>query len=247
LERTRAFTLIELLVVISIIALLISLLLPALEAAREAVHVAVCASNERQLLIALQTWGTDNDDKLPRGSGYADTKYPHRGWRGSGDFFDVLQGTYVEGRTVWYCPAGPFFADDPVPGGYWGGTMWNFNDGTANNAFITINVYCNLAENHGYTDIPRRLSDPGGWVLVNDGTYFDTSTDAWLMANHPGYAANFGVNSYIYGRNSPGAPNGVNTGTLDGSVRWTAQPQCAPGYPGLDGGPWIRLLEPAAR
>jgi prepilin-type processing-associated H-X9-DG protein/prepilin-type N-terminal cleavage/methylation domain-containing protein len=48
-----AFTLIEVLVVVSIVSLLIALLLPAVQAAREAARRAACASNLKQVGIAL--------------------------------------------------------------------------------------------------------------------------------------------------------------------------------------------------
>jgi prepilin-type N-terminal cleavage/methylation domain-containing protein len=54
----RGFTLIELLVVIAIIAVLIALLLPAVQAAREAARRAQCASNLRQIGLAMQNYHT---------------------------------------------------------------------------------------------------------------------------------------------------------------------------------------------
>ena len=52
-KGARAFTLIELLVVITIIGVLIGLLLPAVQAAREAARKAQCATNEKQLALAM--------------------------------------------------------------------------------------------------------------------------------------------------------------------------------------------------
>ena len=64
--KKQAFTLIELLVVVSIIGVLIGILLPVLASVRKNVQKTTCASNLRQIGIAVQSYRTDNEDFLPR-------------------------------------------------------------------------------------------------------------------------------------------------------------------------------------
>jgi prepilin-type N-terminal cleavage/methylation domain-containing protein len=58
----RAFTLIELLIVIAILAILASLLFPVFAQARESARQTQCASNMRQLGLAMRIYISDNDE-----------------------------------------------------------------------------------------------------------------------------------------------------------------------------------------
>lgn len=75
IQRT-AFTLIEMLVVIMIIVLLMAMLLPALASARKSARTTACASQQRQIGLAIMMYCSDYNDYLPN--------------------------TYIAGGTSWY-------------------------------------------------------------------------------------------------------------------------------------------------
>ena len=65
MNAKRAFTLIELLVVIALIGILAALLLPSLSRAKETAARTSCASNLRQINLAIRLYADDFSDSLP--------------------------------------------------------------------------------------------------------------------------------------------------------------------------------------
>jgi len=105
----RAFSLIELLVVMAIIALLLGILLPVLPHVRDAARRTACASNQRQIGLAIENYKNDYREQFP----YA--RYMPDPWPSSfnGDNQDVeyiptLPETLADGierfSTVYKCP-----------------------------------------------------------------------------------------------------------------------------------------------
>jgi len=68
-NRRSGFTLVELLVVIAIIAILASMLLPVLSKAKDGAVKMRCVNNVKQLGLAMQMYGDDNNSLLPMAHG----------------------------------------------------------------------------------------------------------------------------------------------------------------------------------
>lgn len=109
----RAFTLIEILIVVAIMGILAAILFPAFAAARGKARTVACASNLRQLGLAVEQYTSDYE-RYPRGLDPADSETPEI-WANAqvaqGVNFaevrllpDVLD-TYVKTRAVWRCPS----------------------------------------------------------------------------------------------------------------------------------------------
>ena len=116
----RLFTLIELLVVIAIIVILAAILLPALQKARQRGMSANCQSHQKQMGIALLSYGDSFDGWWPTGHGGKYFWYGLRAWfpnypidtGGTPSVSEKIPGTKINGgreqqmlnAPLFYCP-----------------------------------------------------------------------------------------------------------------------------------------------
>ncbi|MBI1370378.1 MAG: prepilin-type N-terminal cleavage/methylation domain-containing protein [Planctomycetes bacterium] len=207
--KKRAFTLIELLVVVAIIALLIAMLLPALREAREKARIAVCGSNQRQLVTLNYVYAADNRNQLP-----LDAVNNNGNWlwdltRWQTDRIIKLGAA----RDFYYCPSNRDQNDDG---------LWNYNS-----------VYRVTGYWFTYRRLVGAMIVPSGQFLT--GKIYTESiltprpsdtelvTDATLCDNNNNFDSIQG--GFYKPHHTPhldgvGKPSGGNMGFIDGHVSW---------------------------
>lgn len=126
-RHVPGFTLVELLVVISIIALLVSILMPALSKARFQAKLVVCGTQQKQVVLGLQTYAAEYDGDLPPNIGM-NVNGSHAWWDFSHristvnpnqviEFMGPLFENVLPTVDIWFCPLSTLSPDTPLVNG----------------------------------------------------------------------------------------------------------------------------------
>ena len=208
MTRRRAFTLIELLVVLAIIAILAALLLPALSRAKESGRRTACASNLRQLGVALAIYSGDNE-------GYFPPVTPTNRWPAQ------LHPSY-ESFEVLLCPSdrtpratGLGVRPDEAPRSYVMNMFRDYFDTALSpmelRSFNNGSTLRSISESH--------IRAPSETILFGEKKTGDTNFYVDLAASASGYLV-VGAEQRRHARGPGDRTGGSNYSFVDGSVKY---------------------------
>ena len=205
MPNRRGFTLVELLVVVAIIALLIAILLPALQKARKSANQTVCASQLRQLGMAMYMYANENRGYFPGFQGAVAPYFNNRlvgfanppafpspsSWGLIVKYLGKPESVRSDGR-IFFCPGLPANPDCDL------GTQWPI----PNHAYFSPYYLLTSWATQAFPSIEwmpdwsthrrsGRISDPAVNVIAADwyteGYIYGTDDPAWRVHEGRGF------------------------------------------------------------
>lgn len=250
--KHKAFTLIELLVVIAIIAILAAILFPVFGRAREKARQTNCASNEKQLGLAMIQYVQDYDEQYPMG---ANGDIYGRGWAG-------MIYPYVKAVGSFVCTSDPVNMPNTIsygyninfvlkPGAYNGGI-----GGAASKLTAPVNTIL-IFETQGYSNQNVNIVNESKGIVnfpFDSGAANGSTNGAPSFYTFSAYATGFFSDSTLLGpmttlQSNTDLQNASTTGATgfymgtgrhsdgsnyilaDGHVKWMKGSQVSAGYP----------------
>ena len=219
--KKGAFTLVEILVVLAIVALLAAMLIPVFLRVRDSARTTTCASNLRQIGVAITLYAVDNNQRLPLiahrdGLTWVDVVCPYV--KSTGVFVcpSAEHGEYVPGGSpqlpLIMGTAGPDYGNN---GSYDMVTPWIEAQTTSTQTGSTSN----------YTVLPNSLSLnryrlPSSTILLLDGSDTTLFFHNNYAAVNPGIDPIHTVVDLRDGGVLPLHKDGLNLLYVDGHVKW---------------------------
>ena len=204
--RRGGFTLIELLVVIAIIAILAAILFPVFAKAREKARQTSCLSNVKQIMLGVQMYAQDYDERLPEGTSYWESPW-NTGATDAGPWYALID-PYVKNTQVYICPSQRHTETFPSTGDP--SLLWDDWDS------MEISYGANM--DLGRPGVPLgNLKQPADWVWLVEYAYF---SNYWYDGDGRGCATL--PNDYYrpWGSRAKFEHNGqMNLGFVDGHAK----------------------------
>lgn len=168
MQKKKGFTLIELLIVIAIISILAAILFPVFARARENARRTRCASNLKQLGLAMMQYSQDYDEKMLPTALYYSLIRPD-GTPGSTALWPHILAPYVKNLNVFECPSSTLkYAGS---GGGW--LPYGYNYRSPGDGSCTTNCGVSMGGNAGDGSAAvAAIEDPSGTIAVSDAGYY---------------------------------------------------------------------------